>query len=220
MTAEHRARASALQAVVHGLAQAALGWLPHEPRLEAKRALAGHAYDDARSAVKLAKLGIQADPLQPRAATVADYESAAYGTLKPRLAREAAALARELDPLADEPLLRALTQLATRQDRHADELPVTDPLSADLQPATRVSPPPQPARDPFVEIGDAPADTPHARLNAELLAGERRARDAPPQLEALADAAAAVDAHLRAAAVIARDLPGHWGDEPVDLSAW
>jgi hypothetical protein len=228
--------AIALRELVHG----ALGWLASEPRIDVKRTLGAHAYDDARSLVKLhRRAGDPGGPdeqlreaLEPLrlATTAAEFEAAAYGEIKPAAWALAASTAQRLDPLADEPELRILLQLAHRQERHVGELPIRHPHPPPPQFGAAVADarhelftvprPATPARDPYVEIAlGAPAGA-HSAIHAALLAAERAARVAherPSSIDDLADAARVVHDHLRQAAVLERDYAGQWGDEPVEL---
>ena len=115
------------------------GWLPLEPSFERKFRLADHVHDDARAISKIKRrlyeLRHPSDyPGSPSpeltellermngADTAAAYIELAYGEAKPALARAMRVHLGTLDPVADEPSLRMLTQLVERQERHVREL--------------------------------------------------------------------------------------------------
>jgi hypothetical protein len=221
------------------------GHLALEPRFEVKALLADHLHDDARAVGKLyrriTELGTLSGPgeqlaaLLDRASAAAtpEYLEVAYGELKPTLIAALRVHLQHLDPLVDEPSLRLLTQLLHRQDRHTAELPAGrahvafDDLGALAPGESRtlhvLAPLDRPLRDPFVEIGDEPADHGlHALMNAELCAAELTARtsherpDMPWDFHA--DMARITWDKVRHAEVIDRAMQdGHWGEHPVSL---
>lgn len=157
------------------------GWLPLEPRLEAKFALGDHLHDDARSITKVKRRlyelrtpsdypGAPAEELTAlldragAATTAADYLAVAYAELKPALIEAVRVHLATLDPLTDEPSLRLLTQLLHRQERHVAELalearplPVSDlgalPLRLrEVRALTVMAPLHEPVRDDYVEV--------------------------------------------------------------------
>jgi hypothetical protein len=159
------------------------GWLPLEPSFERKHALGGHVYDDARALTKIKRRlyelrhpsdypGSPSPELEglldsmSAASSAAGYLDVAYGEAKPALVRAMRIHLERLDPVADEPSLRLLTQVVERQQRHVDaldagreggptdvgELPVR--LRARLR-SLRVLPPlTEPVRDDFVEVSE------------------------------------------------------------------
>jgi hypothetical protein len=231
--------------VLRELVHLSCGHLALEPRFEVKALLADHLHDDARAVGKLyrriTELGALSGPgeeltaLLDRANTAAtpEYLEIAYGELKPTLIAALRVHLEHLDPLADEPSLRLLTQLLHRQDRHTAEQPagrahvaVEDlgALPPGEQRTLRPLPPvDRPQRDPFVEIADEPGEHAlHALLNAELCAAELTARssherpDMPWDFHA--DMARITWDKVRHAEVVDRALEDcHWGDQPVSL---
>lgn len=177
------------------LSDRALDRLPREPHLHAKRALGRHAFEDLLAAGDVSALGhlvdVYPDPLAVAAA------------VRGRAAR--------LDPVAAHQALAVLTRIRIEQERHAAELP---PRLVDHEPHTH------PARDPFVEIGEEAAGA-HAQLNAALIVAEVAASSAreADRLELARIAVLALEETARLDAVLAAD-GRHWGDAPVDLSAY
>jgi hypothetical protein len=157
------------------------GWLPLEPSWPRKYALGDHVHDDARALSKIKRrlyelrspsdypgspspeLGELLDRMaaadSPRA-----YIEVAYLEAKPQLAVAMQTHLENLDPVADEPSLRLLTQILERQGRHMQELGRdVSWLSYDLGEypvrlrsaprELRILPPlVEPARDDFVEV--------------------------------------------------------------------
>ena len=167
--------------VLRELVHLSCGWLPLEPRLDAKFALGDHLHDDARSLTKIKRrlyeLRTPSDypgaPCEELAALLdrasactssAEYVELAYGELKPTLAAALRIHLDHLDPIIDEPSLRLLTQLLHRQERHRVELAPARrrtafedlgalPLRLREKRELRVMPPlEQPARDEFVQV--------------------------------------------------------------------
>jgi Protein of unknown function (DUF455) len=156
------------------------GWLPLEPSWPRKYALADHVHDDARALTKIKRRlyelrnpseypgapSPQLEELLDRIAAAdspAAYEEIAYGEAKPALARAMRIHLESLDPVADEPSLRLLTQVVERQERHVRELGAEPrgegdigelPVRLRVEPrALRILPPlAEPARDDFVEV--------------------------------------------------------------------
>ena len=170
--------------VLRELVHLSSGWLPLEPRLEAKCLLAAHLYDDARSLSKVKRRlyelrtpsdypgapGQELHRMLERAGAATgpqDYLRLAYGELKPTLARAVGIHLEELDPVSDEPSLAILRQLLRRQERHVREVgrdggrpAVADlgalPIRTRTERELRVMPPlEQPARDDFVAVTEA-----------------------------------------------------------------
>jgi Protein of unknown function (DUF455) len=157
------------------------GWLPLEPSWPRKYALADHVHDDARALSKIKRRlyelrspsdypGSPSPELEELLDRMAAANSAqayidvAYEEAKPALAAAMRIHLENLDPVADEPSLRLLGQVLTRQERHVLEL--GEPASAAggdigaLPVRLRTTPrelrilPPlaEPARDDFVEV--------------------------------------------------------------------
>ena len=190
-------RLSANVHLLRALVHLGLGWLPSEPRLDAKRALARHAHEDARSIdeilIRLADLPDTHGPTGRPAGTLADvidriahadgveeYLQFAYGTIKPTLAQRLREHRDQIDPLLDEPTLELAITVLARQERHLDELPAQQPQAlvfelrlepGDAPELPLVPPPDTPARDPW--SGTSPPDD---ALDAELAAAEILAR--------------------------------------------
>jgi hypothetical protein len=157
------------------------GWLPLEPSWPRKYALGDHVHDDARALSKIKRrlyeLRTPSDyPGSPspeleelldrmaRAESPGAYLEVAYGEAKPALIGAMRTHLENLDPVADEPSLRLLTQVVKRQERHVAELGAggrwaggdIGELPVRLRTAPRelrVLPPlVEPARDEFVEV--------------------------------------------------------------------
>ena len=175
------------------------------------------------------------------------YLEIAYGELKPTLIQAIRIHLANLEPLIDEPSLRLLTQLLHRQERHVTELPagrehsVFDDLGAlpvELQQSRplRILPPlEQPVRDAFIEItehSDPTAEDPkqafHELMNAELCAAELTARNSHehPDMpwDFHVDMARRTWDEIRHAEIydrlMATELDCHWGDYPIDFTAF
>jgi hypothetical protein len=247
--------------VLRELVHLSCGWLPLEPRLEIKYLLGDHLHDDARAVTKIKRrlyeLRTPSDypgaPAQELAAlldrasaaqTSAEYLEIAYGELKPTLIAAVRVHLAGLDPLIDEPGLRLLTQLVHRQERHVAELPAAAEqvafedlgaleLRAHEQRALKVMEPlDRPARDPFVEVTDAPAAEDgqkrsfHGLMDAALCAAELTARNSHehPDMpwDFHVDMARQTWDEIRHAEVfdrlMATELGCHWGDYPVGFS--
>ena len=152
---------------------------PLEPSFERKLALGDHLYDDARALVKIKRrlyeLRHPSDypgSPSPELATLLDRMAAAAPPglarsprrAKPALLRATGVHLAALDPVADEPSLRLLRQLAARQERHTAQLrskPDGGPadigaLPVRLRAAPRelrlLEPLDVPARDEFVSV--------------------------------------------------------------------
>jgi hypothetical protein len=157
------------------------GWMPLEPSWERKYALGDHVHDDARALTKIKRRlyelrhpaeypGAPSPELErlldrvAGAASAGEYLSVAYGEAKPALIRAMRIHLDNLDPVADEPSLRLLTQLVERQERHVRELGEagarfdadigTLPVKLRTEPRElRILPPlEEPVRDDFVEV--------------------------------------------------------------------
>ena len=113
------------------------GWMPLEPSLERKYALGDHVHDDARALTKIKRRlyelrnpseypGSPSPELErlldrmAQAESAQEYLTVAYTEAKPALARAMRIHLDNLDPVADEPSLRLLTQIVERQERHTD----------------------------------------------------------------------------------------------------
>jgi Protein of unknown function (DUF455) len=157
------------------------GWLPLEPSWPRKYALGDHVHDDARALTKIKRRlyelrspsdypGSPSPALEELLDRMAAAESpeaylrVAYIEAKPQLAAAMQTHLDNLDPVADEPSLRLLTQILERQGRHMRELGEdVSWLSYDLGEfpvrlraaprELRILPPlVEPARDDFVEV--------------------------------------------------------------------
>jgi uncharacterized ferritin-like protein (DUF455 family) len=244
---ESARRLAAYRPVLRELVHLTAGHLALEPRLDRKTLLGDHLHDDARAVAKLdgrlAELG-GAHPVAPgpEVAAVLDraaradssgYLEVAYGELKPALVAAIREHLDGLDPLADEPSLRLLTQLLHRQERHVAELPATGappPLTAapgDPRELIVMPPIERPRRDAFVAAGDGGHPV-HDLLNAELCAAELAARTSHehPELPLAfhVDMARLCWDHVRHAElldrVLATELGSHWGEHPVSVDAF
>jgi hypothetical protein len=101
------------------------------------------------------------------AASAQEYLTVAYTEAKPALVRAMRIHLDKLDPVADEPSLRLLTQVVERQERHVRELDEaagafdadigTFPVTLRTEPRElRILPPlEEPLRDDFVEVTEA-----------------------------------------------------------------
>jgi hypothetical protein len=236
------ARLADALALLHELVHQHAGRLALEPRLEIKGLLAAHLHDDALGVTalrrRLVELGRPEDPGGPAPALASlpggaagrqAYLEAAYGSVKPRLAAALRDHLDALDPVADEPGLRLIAELAHRQERHVVELPVGAVRRFEGTPdAPRAVLPSvdAPARDAYVGVASNPqaADDLHGRMHAAVCAAEvagRTLHEHPGQpWELHADLARLAWDGMRHAAVLDRAMAGQgrqWGAEPVDL---
>lgn len=242
--AETAARLANALDVLREAVHATAGRLALEPRFEVKALLAAHLYDDARAVPELRRrieeLGGAAAGPGEELRRLLDRD--VYRALKPALIAALDAHRRELDPLADEPTLHLLTQLAHRQQRHLTELPaepeadLPDDLGAlprDGEHERRLTPLPpldRPARDPFVQVLDEPAEQheAHALMDAKLCAAELLARTSHehPEMpdEFHADLARAARDATRHAELVDRHMSAelgiHWGAFPVSFTSF
>jgi hypothetical protein len=163
--------------VLRELVHLSNGWMPLEPSWERKYALGDHVHDDARALTKIkrrlyelrspseypgspspelaALLDRMAAATSPR-----EYLDVAYTEVKPALVRAMRTHLENLDPVADEPSLRLLTQIVERQERHAEgrmrfdsdigALPVL--LRAEPRELRILPPLEEPVRDDFMEV--------------------------------------------------------------------
>jgi hypothetical protein len=157
------------------------GWMPLEPSWERKYALGDHVHDDARALTKIKRRlyelrnpseypGSPSPELEhlldrmAGATSAREYSTVAYGEAKPALIRAMRIHLENLDPVADEPSLRLLSQVVERQARHVRELG-TAPGRFDADIGTfavrlrseprelRILPPlDEPRRDDFMEV--------------------------------------------------------------------
>ena len=239
------------------------GRLALEPRLEAKYALADHLHDDARSVAKLERRlrELGASPGHPgapgerlamlldtgaAARTPAAYADHAYGVLKPGLIAALRVHLAALDPLADEPSMRLLTQVLHRQERHVVELSPSSPASAPVGDLGALAIRPgelralpilprvdAPARDAYLDLavergsGDG-CRVVHDLMNDALCAAELAARTSHehPDLpwDFHVDLARETWDRRRHAELcdrlMADALGCRWGDHPVDFAAF
>jgi hypothetical protein len=236
--------------VLRELVHLSCGHLALEPRFDVKALLGDHLYDDARAVSKIQRrlyeLGAHPAGPSPELAALLDranthdtsvYLEIAYGGLKPTLIAALRIHLANLDPLADEPSLRLLTQLLHRQERHVAELPAGresiafEDLGAletrphEHRPLTVMAPLDRPARDAFVEVtdDDGSSEDVHSLMHAELCAAELTARNSHehPDMpwDFHVDMARETWDHIRHAEVLDRlmttELDSHWGDHPV-----
>ena len=232
--------------VLRELVHLTSGRLALEPRFDVKALLGDHLYDDARAVSKIQRrlyeLGAHPAGPSPELSALLDrantpeYLEIAYGELKPTLIAALRIHLANLDPLADEPSLRLLTQLLHRQERHVAELPATrevivfeDLGALETRPHEHralavMEPLDRPARDAFVEVADDDgASEVHSLMNAELCAAELTARNSHehPDMpwDFHVDMARETWDHIRHAEVLDRlmttELDSHWGDHPV-----
>jgi hypothetical protein len=161
------------------------GWLPLEPSWPRKYALGDHVHDDARALTKIKRRlyelrspsdypgspSPELEALLDRMAAADSpqaYLDVAYGEAKLELVGAMRIHLENLDPVADEPSLRLLTQIVERQERHMAELmdvPVSAasydigeyPVRLRAEPRElRLLPPlVEPARDDFVEVSES-----------------------------------------------------------------
>jgi uncharacterized ferritin-like protein (DUF455 family) len=243
---ESAGRLAGYRPVLRELVHLSCGHLALEPRLDRKSLLGDHLHDDARSVAKLdrriAELGgggalthepeVGAMLDRARGADTAGYLEIAYGQLKPTLTAAIREHLGAVDPLADEPTLRLLTQLLHRQERHVAELPAAgtpapapDPLPGELEVMAPVE---RPARDAFVRVDGRGGHPVHALMNAELCAAELAARTSHEHpelpLDFHVDMARLCWDRVRHAElldrVMAAELDCHWGEHPVDLDSF
>jgi hypothetical protein len=161
------------------------GWLPLEPSWPRKYALGDHVHDDARALTKIKRRlyelrspsdypgspSPELEALLDRMAAADSpqaYLDVAYREAKLELVGAMRIHLENLDPVADEPSLRLLTQIVQRQERHMAEL-MDAPVSApsydvgEFPVRLRTTPrelrvlPPlvEPARDDFVEVSES-----------------------------------------------------------------
>jgi hypothetical protein len=157
------------------------GWLPLEPSWPRKYTLGDHVHDDARSLTKIKRRlyelrhpsdypgspSPELEALLDRLAaadSAEDYLAVAYGEAKPTLIRAMRIHLENLDPVADEPSLRLLSQVVERQERHVEALgfgldgvqddvgvlPVR--LRAEARRLRILPPLVEPARDDYMEV--------------------------------------------------------------------
>ena len=245
---EAATRLAAYARLLRELAHLTAGHLVLEARFEAKALLADHLHDDARAVqeltTRLDELGAADRSARPHpelldraaGAGTPEYLQLAYGELKPALIAHITEHLKALDPLAEEPTLRLLTQLRHRQERHVAELPAERtsrpyPLAVDAPGPLHAMPRlvSDPARDAFVTVTDhtpAPEDdrrAAHELLDAKLCAAEllsRTSHEHPDMpLEFHLDMARSAWDSARHAEVLDRvmatELGCHWGDHPV-----
>lgn len=215
--------------ILRALVHRSLGWLGPEPRLEVKVALADHVRDDARS---LGEVLSHCEPVAPGehagrllqrvdgCDSSAEYLEAAYGELKPALIAMAHGHLRAVDPLAEEPLLRLLTNLLHDQERHVSELP---PRGTHTPPGTDAPAARDRYLDPLTDHDEGPCALVHDLMAAELCAAERAARSSHDQPELPWDAHADLVGQTWEAMrtvqacdrLLTEELGCRWGDHAV-----
>jgi hypothetical protein len=160
------------------------GWMPLEPSWERKYALGDHIHDDARALTKIKRRlyelrhpaeypGAPSPELEKLLDRIAgatgaqEYLTVVYTEAKPALIRAMRIHLENLDPVADEPSLRLLSQVAERQERHVAELgdggggfvgdigvfPVQ--LRAEPRELRILAPLDEPRRDDFVDVTES-----------------------------------------------------------------
>jgi hypothetical protein len=241
--AETGARLAAYVHVLREAVHVSCARLAPEPQLEVKLLLADHVYDDARTVSKLrrrlADLGREhrGGP-GPALAALLD-RAAVYDALKPALTAAVREHLERVDPVADEPSLRLLTQLLHRQERHLVELGPTPldppPLPHDTGAERTLAIGPlvaEPARDGFITVvaDHRPQGTEqvlHALMNAELCGAELAAQTSHEYPEMpwdfhvdMARQAADCARHVAALDRLLTERGGHWGDHPVSLAGF
>ena len=227
-----------LREIVHG----SNGWLPLVAEWPRKYSLADHVHDDARALTKIRRRlyelrhpsdypGTPSPELERLldrlgAARSPDaYVGVAYGEAKPALVRAMRIHLEGLDPIADEPSLRLLTQVVERQERHARELGGATgggdgmdigALPVDLHAGARelrVLPPlGEPARDDYVEV--TPAGDPYLSRDLYVNGPENHVPIEPDEQRHFFHGL--MDAELSAAELMARNSHEH-PDMPWDF---
>jgi hypothetical protein len=210
------------------------GWLPLEPSWPRKYALGDHVHDDARALTKIKRRlyelrhpseypgspSPELEELLDRLAAADSpgaYVELAYGEAKIALVGAMQIHLEHLDPVADEPSLRLLTQIVERQGRHLQELgaPVSR-LSYDIgefpvrlreEPRKlRILPPlVEPARDDFVEVTEA--GDPYLTSELYINGAENHVPTAPEEQRHFFHGL--MDAELSAAELMARNSHEH-----------
>jgi hypothetical protein len=210
------------------------GWLPLEPSWPRKYALGDHVHDDARALTKIKRRlyelrhpseypGAPSPELEELLDRLAAAESPqaylelAYGEAKPALVRAMRIHLERLDPVADEPSLRLLTQVVERQERHVRELGIPAsggsddlgrlPVRLRTEPrALRILPPlVEPARDDFVEVTEA--GDPYLTSELYINGAENHVPTAPEEQRHFFHGL--MDAELSAAELMARNSHEH-----------
>ena len=242
--------------VLRELVHLSCGWLPLIGDFESKYRLGDHIHDDARAVSRvqrrLYELRHPSDyPGTPGRELIAlldrleaaekpdEYVRIAYGEAKPALVDAIRIHLEHLDPVSDEPSLRLLTKLVSRQERHLAELgpaagkagqgppsilgigsrPFDDlgglpiRLKAKPRPLRVMAPLEAPARDDFVEVTEQ-GDT---FLVDELYVNDPELNHVPVEPEEQRHFFhALMDAELTAAELMARNSHEH-PDMPWDF---
>jgi hypothetical protein len=228
--------------VLHELVHLSCGWLPLAADFGLKYRLGDHIHDDARAVSRVKRrlyelrhpsdypgapggeLTALLDRLS-KAATAGEYLRIAYGEAKPALLSAIGVHLEHLDPVSDEPSLRLLTKLASRERRHTEELggmgesgdaesamaigdlgalPIE--LKAEPRELAVMAPLDAPARDDFVEVleeGDP-------YLRSELYVNDPDVNHVPVEAEEQRHFFhALMDAELTAAELMARNSHEH-----------
>jgi Protein of unknown function (DUF455) len=223
--------------VLRELVHLSCGWLPLAADFDTKYRLGDHIHDDARAISRVKRRlyelrhpseypgapGLELTALLDRlndAATSDEYVRVAYGEAKPALLRAIRVHLERLDPVSDEPSLRLLTKLASRQERHLEELegaarsgaveevatgdlgalPIE--LKAEPRELAALAPLDVPARDEFVEVSEG--GDPY--LRDELYVNDPELNHVPVEAEEQRHFFhALMDAELTAAELMARN---------------
>jgi Protein of unknown function (DUF455) len=223
--------------VLRELVHLSCGWLPLVPEFERKYALGDHLHDDARAVSKVKRRlyelrhpsdypgapGEELTALLDRmesAKSADDFVAIAYGEAKPALALALHRHLAELDPICDEPSLRLLRQVVSRQERHVEELGRDKPrepepgdlgalpiqLKGDPRRLPALAPLGEPARDEFIEV--TPDGDPF--LSEELYVNDPDENHVPIEAEEQRHFFhALMDAELCAAELMARNSHEH-----------
>jgi Protein of unknown function (DUF455) len=220
--------------VLRELVHFANGWLPLEPSWPRKYALGDHVHDDARALTKIKRRlyelrhpseypgspSPELEELLDRMAAADSSEAyieVAYHEAKPRLISAIRVHLENLDPVADEPSLRLLTQVVQRQERHLAELGAEVawlgydigefPVRLRAEPRRlRVLPPlVEPARDDFVEVTEA--GDPYLTHELYINGAENHVPTAPEEQRHFFHGL--MDAELSAAELMARNSHEH-----------
>jgi uncharacterized ferritin-like protein (DUF455 family) len=183
---ENATRFSNYLHVLRELVHLSCGWLPLVADFDTKHSLGDHIHDDARAVSRIRRRlyelrhpsdhpGAPGDRLaglldaMAKARDPGEYLAVAYCDAKPALLRAIRVHLSELDPVSDEPSLRLLRKLESRQERHMDEVAAPGSRSTGWGEVEDIAALPihlkgarrelvvmprieRPERDPFVEV--------------------------------------------------------------------
>jgi hypothetical protein len=232
---DNAARFSNYFHVLRELVHLSNGWLPLVPEWPRKYALGDHVHDDARALTKIKRRlyelrspsdypgspSPELDGLLDRLAGADSpdgYLEVAYREAKPALVAAMGIQLENLDPVADEPSLRLLTQVVARQERHVAELagaPAAAPsydigafsvLLRTTPRELRILPPlAEPARDACVEV--TPGGDPYLSRELYVNGPENHVPTGPEEQRHFFHGL--MDAELSAAELMARNSHEH-----------